>query len=160
MNIFNQRLCKYRESQLHCFLRSLRRRMTTMNSVEMHYQIQIKAKEQLKKWDERFKRLEERHTRGEERHAAKSTTMHSNWLEALRLHEPDPKKTPHRHQNRGRQALNIVRVHITRVGNFMKYNNQVKISSIAQHEGITRVTRTNKGRTTWSNIRHTANRRR
>ena len=38
--------------------------MTTMNSVEMHYQIQIKAKEQLKKWDERFKRLEERHTRG------------------------------------------------------------------------------------------------
>ena len=38
--------------------------MTTMNSVEMHYQIQIKAKEQLKKWDERFKKLEERHTRG------------------------------------------------------------------------------------------------
>ena len=35
-----------------------------MNSVEMHYQIQIKAKEQLKKWDERFKKLEERHTRG------------------------------------------------------------------------------------------------
>ena len=30
----------------------------------MHFQIQIKAKEQLKKWDERFKRLEERHTRG------------------------------------------------------------------------------------------------
>ena len=64
MNIFNQRLCKYRESQLHCFLRSLRRRMTSMNSVEMHYQIQIKAKEQLKKWDERFKKLEERHARG------------------------------------------------------------------------------------------------
>ena len=64
MNIFNQRLCKYRESQLHCFLRSLRRRMTSMNSVEMHYQIQIKAKEQLKKWDERFKKLEDRHTRG------------------------------------------------------------------------------------------------
>ena len=38
--------------------------MTTMNSVETHHQIQIKAKEQLKKWDERFKRLEERHTRG------------------------------------------------------------------------------------------------
>ena len=38
--------------------------MTSMNSVEMHYQIQIKAKEQLKKWDERFKKLEERHTRG------------------------------------------------------------------------------------------------
>ena len=38
--------------------------MTSMNSVEMHYQIQIKAKEQLKKWDERFKKLEDRHTRG------------------------------------------------------------------------------------------------
>ena len=49
---------------MHCFLRSHRRRMTTMNSVEMHHQIQLKAKEQLKKWDERFKTLEERHTRG------------------------------------------------------------------------------------------------
>ena len=64
MNIFNQRLCKYRESQLHCFLRSLRRRMTSTNSEEMHFQIQVKAKEQLMKWDERFKKLEERHTRG------------------------------------------------------------------------------------------------
>ena len=38
--------------------------MTTMNSVEMHHHIQLKTKEQLKKWDERFKKLEERHTRG------------------------------------------------------------------------------------------------
>ena len=62
--MFNQRLCKYREGQLHCFLRSLRRRLTTMNSVEMHHQVQFKAKEQLRKWDEMFKTLEQRHTRG------------------------------------------------------------------------------------------------
>ena len=80
--------------------------------------------------------------------------MHSNWLEALRLHKPHPKKNPHRHQNRGRQALNIVQVHVERVVNFMKYKNQVKIGQIAQHEGTTRVTRTNKGSATWSNIRH------
>ena len=38
--------------------------MSSMNSEEMHFQIQVKAKEQLMKWDERFKKLEERHTRG------------------------------------------------------------------------------------------------
>jgi hypothetical protein len=64
VNIFNQRLCKYRESQLHCFLRSLRRRMSSMNSEEMIFQIQVKANEQLMKWDAKFKKLEERHTRG------------------------------------------------------------------------------------------------
>ena len=38
--------------------------MSSMNSEEMHFEIQVKAKEQLMKWDERFKKLEERHTRG------------------------------------------------------------------------------------------------
>ena len=49
---------------VHCFLRFLRRRRTTMHSVEMHHQVQFKAQEQLRKWDERFKKLEQRHTRG------------------------------------------------------------------------------------------------
>ena len=54
----------YWESQLHYFLRSLRRRLTTMNSVDMHHQVQFKAREQLRKWDERLTKLEQRHTRG------------------------------------------------------------------------------------------------
>ena len=64
INLFDRRLCKYREQQLHCFLRSLRRRRMTMNSEEMHHQVQFKAREQLRKWDERFKKVEQRHTRG------------------------------------------------------------------------------------------------
>ena len=35
-----------------------------MNSVEMHHQIQLKAQEQLKKWDEKFKKVEQQHTQG------------------------------------------------------------------------------------------------
>ena len=38
--------------------------MSSMNSDEMIFQIQVKANEQLMKWDAKFKKLEERHTRG------------------------------------------------------------------------------------------------
>jgi hypothetical protein len=38
--------------------------MSSMNSEEMIFQIQVKANEQLMKWDAKFKKLEERHTRG------------------------------------------------------------------------------------------------